>query len=125
MHTEDELLKYAKELDIDCVNVSYENENKNKILYLKMRDIFGVIDFAKKKGIDTIFYEYIPFEQESFKIYEETIDYLNYNSDEYNFIKDKIEAYNDSIDEEDFDKPITLNGYCIYQGQMIGVIEID
>lgn len=32
MHTEDELLKYAKELDIDCVNVSYENENFNNII---------------------------------------------------------------------------------------------
>lgn len=40
-----------------------------------MCDIFGLIDFAKKKGIDTIFYEYIPFKQESFKIYGETIGY--------------------------------------------------
>lgn len=101
--------------------IETENNSDMNQIMIKSRKIDDIFKFAKENNINTIFFEYYYYDKEYFKIKLEEIE-EEYPEEIINIVKNDIIKYNNKIDKIDFDTPITLLVYCIYNGYSI-VIE--
>ncbi|MTI47852.1 MAG: hypothetical protein FH761_08425 [Firmicutes bacterium] len=122
MKTEDELLELFKNANLDSYKVSADTNVTNA---MKLMTIENLIEFSCKQNIDTIFYNYTFINEDVLSITEDVKSNLRLDEDILSILQDKFDEYNDSLLELDFDKPVYLNVYCIYQGVIFCVQEED
>lgn len=120
--TREELLKSISSNGL--FGVETENIDDIKMVLMKSKNIDDIFKFAKNNNIDTVFFEYYYYDKEYFKIelekYEE-----QYPEEIINIMKKDIIEYNNKIDKIDFETPIKLLVYCIYNGYSIAIEQED
>lgn len=101
------------------VENSFEDDVINKIT-MKSQNINDIFKFAKENDIHTIFYGYYYYDKEFY-----TIDLKNleekYDKEVVDMMKRDVIEYNKKVNSIDFEKPIILVVYCIYNGCSITV----
>lgn len=120
--TREELLKIMS--DKGLYGIETENSSDIKQVLIKSSEIDDIFKFAKGNNINTIFFEYYYYNKDYFKIelekYEE-----KYPKEIINIMKNDIIEYNNRIDKIDFETPIKLLIYCIYNGYLIAIEQKD
>lgn len=99
------------------------NSNTKQIL-MKSNKLEDIFKFAKANNINTIFFEYYYYDKEYFKISLEELD-NKYPEEVVNILKDDIVEYNNEIDKINFETPIKLLIYCVYNGYLISIEQKD
>lgn len=118
----EELLKLIN--DNGLYGIETENNSDIKQILLKSREIDHIVKFAKDNNINTIFFEYYYYNKEYFKIELEKFE-EEYPEEIINIMKNDIIEYNNKIDKIDFETPIKLSVYCIYNGYSIAIEQKD
>ena len=110
--------------DNGLYGIETENSSDIKQILMKSRNIDDILKFAKENNINTIFFEYYYYNKDYFKIelekYEE-----EYPEEIINIIKKDIIEYNNKIDKIDFETPIKLLVYCLYNGYSVAIEQRD
>lgn len=100
--------------------IETESNSDIKLILIKSGKIDDIIKFAKESNINTIFFEYYYYDKDYFKIelekYEE-----EYPEEIINIMKNDIIEYNNKIDKIDFETPIRLLIYCLYNGYSVAI----
>ena len=118
----EELLKLIN--DNGLYGIETENNSDIKQILMKSGKIDDIIKFAKESNINTIFFEYYYYNKEYFKIELEKFE-EEYPEEIINIMKNDIIEYNNKIDKIDFETPIKLLVYCIYNGYSIAIEQKD
>lgn len=98
---------------IETENNHKENE-KNQVI-MKSKDINTIFKFAKENNIHTIFFQYYYYDKEYFKIDLVELE-KEYPKEILNIMEKDIIDYNNKVDKIDFETPIMLKIYCLYNG---------
>lgn len=118
----EELLKLIN--DNGLYGIETENNSDIKQILMKSGKIDDIVKFAKDNNINTIFFEYYYYNKEYFKIELEKFE-EEYPEEIINIMKNDIIEYNNKIDKIDFETPIKLLVYCIYNGYSIAIEQKD
>ena len=118
----EELLKLIN--DNGLYGIETENNSDIKQILMKSWKIDDIVKFAKDNNINTIFFEYYYYNKEYFKIELEKFE-EEYPEEIINIMKNDIIEYNNKIDKIDFETPIKLLVYCIYNGYSIAIEQKD
>ena len=118
----EELLKLIN--DNGLYSMETENNSDIKQILIKSRKIDDIVKFAKANNINTIFFEYYYYNKEYFKIELEKLE-EEYPEEIVNIMKNDIIEYNNKIDKINFETPIKLLVYCIYNGNSIAIEQKD
>ena len=118
----EELLKLIN--DNGLYGIETENNSDIKQILMKSGKIDDIVKFAKDNNINTIFFEYYYYNKEYFKIELEKFE-EKYPEEIINIMKNDIIEYNNKIDKIDFETPIKLLVYCIYNGYSIAIEQKD
>ena len=118
----EELLKLIN--DNGLYGIETENNSDIKQILMKSGKIDDIVKFAKDNNINTIFFEYYYYNKEYFKIELEKFE-EEYPEEIINIMKNYIIEYNNKIDKIDFETPIKLLVYCIYNGYSIAIEQKD
>ena len=118
----EELLKLIN--DNGLYGIETENNSDIKQILMKSGEIDDIVKFAKDNNINTIFFEYYYYNKEYFKIELEKFE-EEYPEEIINIMKNDIIEYNNKIDKIDFETPIKLLVYCIYNGYSIAIEQKD
>ena len=118
----EELLKLIN--DNGLYGIETENNSDIKQILMKSGKIDDIVKFAKDNNINTIFFEYYYYNKEYFKIEIEKFE-EEYPEEIINIMKNDIIEYNNKIDKIDFETPIKLLVYCIYNGYSIAIEQKD
>lgn len=123
MITENKLLSSIEKEGLHSFKVTGDLEIDSLIL-LSSNTIDELIRFARVNNIKSIFYNYFYSDKELYLIDLEEIEYL---TDEpiYNFLKNDITNHNKKIRNIDFEKPIGLEIFVIYQSSKVGILYYD
>lgn len=101
------------------VENSFEDDVINKIT-MKSKDINDIFKFARENDLHTIFYGYYYYDKDFYTIdlkkFEE-----KYDREVVDMMKKDVIEYNKKVNSIDFEKPIILVVYCIYNGCSITV----
>ena len=118
----EKLLKMIE--DNGFYGIETENSSNANQISIKSRKIEDVFKFAKDNNIKTIFFEYYYYNKEYFKIeLEELKD--EYPEEVINIMINDINEYNNKIDTINFETPIKLLVYCIYNGYSVLIEQKD
>ena len=120
--TREELLKTI--IDNELQGIETEGNLDRKQILMKSKKLDDIFKFAKVNNIKTIFFEYHYYDKEYFKINLEELD-NKYPEEIVNILKDDIVGYNNEIDKINFETPIKLLIYCIYNGCLISIEQKD
>lgn len=118
----EELLKLIN--DNGLYGIETENNSDIKQILMKSGKIDDIVKFAKDNNINIIFFEYYYYNKEYFKIELEKFE-EEYPEEIINIMKNDIIEYNNKIDKIDFETPIKLLVYCIYNGYSIAIEQKD
>lgn len=120
MIEEKELLNKMKREGINCFAVTSPKElDRDNMIYLENNDIDEFIKFVKLNNIKSIFYKYYTFNSDLFYITEELAEDID--DDVIKLIKNDIEEWNRKIDEVDFDIPVEVFIFCMYESHYITI----
>lgn len=99
-----------------------ETENDSNIpkIMIKSGKIDDIFKFAKENNINTIFFEYYYYNKEYFKIELEELE-KKYPEEIIKIVKKDIDEYNNKIDKINFETPIKLLVYCIYNSYLVAI----
>ena len=89
------------------------DDTPHNAIILSSTDISSLIDYANYNKINSIFYNYVYIEKEDYD--PQAFSDLNDN-DLLKIAKTDIARYKRQVGEFDFNKPLQLNVYCIYNG---------
>lgn len=123
MISEDKLLELLEEENINAFKVISDFEYKT-FIWLQSEKIEELIKFAKCNNINSIFYDYMYYDEEDYKFDLEEVE-LRVDEDIFKLIKKDIMAYNEKIDKIDFSKEKGVHVYVVYQGKKIGILLVD
>ena len=123
MITEGELLSILEKENLHAFKINVDLETKDIVL-LQSESIDELIRFSKLNNINSIFYNYMNYDEKEYKLDLEEIE-LYLEEDIFKLIKKDIIKHNKEIDKIDFSKPCIVHIYVIYQGQKIGIIILD
>lgn len=101
------------------VENSFEDDVINKIT-MKSQNINDIFKFAKENDIHTIFYGYYYYDKEFYIIDLKNLE-EKYDKEVVDMMKRDVIEYNKKVNSIDFEKPIILVVYCIYNGCSITV----
>lgn len=120
MINEKELIDKMKKEGINCFSVTSPKElDRDHMIYLENNDIDEFIKFVQLNNINSIFYKYYTFNPEFFYITEELAEDID--DDIVNLLKNDIEEWNKQIDKVDFDIPVELFIFCMYESHYITI----
>lgn len=122
MRTEVELLELFKSANLDSYEVYTEIGEASAMQLMNLEDL---MQFSCKHNIDTMFYHYSFIDEDLLSITEEVTSKLRLDEDTLLILHDKFDEYNKSVLELDFNKPVSLKIYCIYQGVIFFTQEDD
>lgn len=122
MRTEEELLELFKNVNLDSYKVNTEINESNSMQLMTIEDL---VTFSCKHNIDTVFYNYTFIDEDVLSITEEVTSNLRLDEDTLSVLQDKFDEYNESLLKLDFNKPVNLKVYCVYQGVIFFVQEED
>lgn len=122
MRTEEELLELLKNANFDSYLANVNINDNNTI---QLTTIEELIKFSNQQNINTMFYNYTFITVDALSITEDVTSTLKLDEDTLMILQEKFEEYNNSLLNLDFDKPIYLNVYCIYQGIIFFIQEED
>lgn len=103
--------------------VEIENSSKEDTqnqLFMKSKKLEDIFKFANENDIHTIFFEYYYYNKEYFKIDLEELE-EKYQEEILNIMKMDVVDYNNKVDKINFETPVMLTVYCIYNGGLIGI----
>lgn len=127
MLDENKLIIFLNNNGFDVFNVTIQPNEKNVIQF---KSFDNLLVFAKKHNIDTLFYQYIYISENDLIIDEDIIhdfarNFINNSCNTIDIINKKVEEYNKKVYELDYEKPISLEIYFIYQGFLYFTVEDD
>lgn len=123
MILEKDLKKLIEEQKINCFSVRENSFIEESMLLLNSNDIKEFLRFLTINNITNVFYKYTFYNKEDYiinDIFAEMSD-----KDVYNLIKNDIESYNEEIKSLDFSKPKSLQAFCLYDTEYIGILFND
>lgn len=123
MITEDKLLEVLKKENLYAFKTLSDFDYKKYIL-LESESIEELIQFAKLNNINSVFYDYVYYNEDNYKFDLEEVELCVDNSI-FKLIKKDIVAHNKKIDKIDFSKPKIATMYTVHQGQKIGILILD
>lgn len=123
MITEDKLLEVLEKESLYAFKADVDLDYK-KFILLQSESVDELIKFAKVNNINSIFYDYIYYNKDSYKFDLEEVE-LYTDESIFKLIKKDLVAHNKKIDKIDFSKPRLVVIYTIYQGEKIGLMLID
>ena len=118
----EELLKSIT--DNGLYGIETDGNSDRKQILLKSKKLEDIFKFAKRNDIDTIFFEYYYYDKDYFKINLEELE-DKYPKEIVNILKNDIMKYNDKIDKINFETPVKVLIYCIYNGYLISIEQRD
>lgn len=120
MIKEKELIDKMEREGINCFAVTSPKElDREHMIYLENNDIDEFIKFVKSNNIRSIFYKYYTFNPDFFYITEQLAEDID--DDIIKLIKNDIEEWNRNIDKVDFDIPIEVFIFCMYESHHITI----
>lgn len=120
MIDEKELIDKMEKEKINCFCVTSPKElDRDHMIYLENNDIDEFINFVKLNNINSVFYKYYTFNPEYFYINEELAEDID--DDVINLLKNDIEKWNRKIDKVNFDIPVELVIFCMYESHYITI----
>ncbi|MDD7793659.1 hypothetical protein [Clostridium sp. 'White wine YQ'] len=122
MKTERELLKLFDDSNLNSFKIKNNVETANSITIMNIDDL---IKLSINYGIDVMFYYYTFIDQEDLIINDDVLSKFNIDSEALSVLEDEINKYNESLSKLDYNKPICLYVYCIYQGFLLLATEED
>lgn len=123
MITEDKLLEVLKKENLYAFKTLSDFDYKKYIL-LESESIEELIQFAKLNNINSVFYDYVYYDEDNYKFDLEEVELCVDNSI-FKLIKKDIIAHNKKIDKIDFSRPKVAIIHTVYQGQKIGILILD
>lgn len=122
MRTEKELLELFTNAKLDGYKLNTEFNETNTMQLMTLEDL---VEFSSKHKIDTMFYNYTFINEDLLSITEDITSNLKLDEDTLSILQDKFDEYNERLLKLDFNKPVYLKVYCIYQGIVFFVQEDD
>lgn len=92
---------------------TYPSANALGQIRLKEKNLDGLLDFACRNGIKNIFYAYYYGTPEPFLI---DIEEYDLEKEEIRLIEKDVKLHNKQINALNFDQPMFLEVYCLYEG---------
>lgn len=123
MITEDKLLEALKKENLYAFKTLSDFDYKKYIL-LESESIEELIQFAKLNNINSVFYDYVYYNEDNYKFDLEEVELCVDNSI-FKLIKKDIVAHNKKIDKIDFSIPKGAIIYAIYQSQKVGILILN
>lgn len=123
MFSEEALRELFSTKNIDLFKVDMNNENN--IFELIEMDAIDFSEFVKKKGIDSVFYSYGFFDEDCLKITDDVLYECHIKFDIIGGLTFIIDDYNKKVSELDFNEPVCLNLYCVFNGVIFKVTEYN
>ena len=102
--------------------ISFEDDIPNMI-HLEENEIPELIRFAKANKISSLMYCYRYYDKEAYIIHEDAL--LKYDARIISAIEADIQQHNRQIDKLDFNKPLLLYVYSLYEGFAVSIIQED
>lgn len=123
MITENKLLSSIEKEGLHGFKVT-GNLDIDSLLLLSSNTIDELIRFARANNIKSIFYNYLYTDEELYLIDSEEIEYL-IDESIYSLLKKDITNHNKKIKNIDFERPIALEIFVIYQSSKVGILYYD
>lgn len=121
MIQKDELIKIIVDEGLNAFEVRQTPKINDNTIVLK--EINDMIRFCKVNDIKNIFYDYIFLDKENYIIDDEIQE--NIEKDIYQLIKKEIEEHNKMVETIDFTRPVLLNTFIVFQGNLICILDSD
>ena len=96
----------------------------DKFNFLKSESIYDLFKFAKVNHINSIFYEYMYYDKEKYIFDLEEVK-LDLDEDIFKIIKKDLINHNKKIDTLNFLMPMSVAIYVMYQGEKIGIMQVN
>lgn len=93
---------------------------ENTIVFIEISDM---IRFCKINDIKNLFYNYIYLDKDEYIIDDELQEEIE--KDIYKLIKKEIKEHNKIVENIDFTRPVMLNIFTIFQGNLVCILESD
>ena len=122
MRTEKQLLQILNDNGIDYYEMASEI---NEDVAIQLVDFEQLCLFVKKHNIDTVFYRFEYPSADGLQITEEAIAELHIDDEIIAVMQKDFDDYNRSVGNLDFSRPYLLSVGCLYQGQMVFIMESD
>ena len=122
MRTEKQLLQILNDNGIDYYEMASEI---NEDVSIQLVDFEQLCLFVKKHNIDTVFYRFEYPSADGLQITEEAIAELHIDDEIIAVMQKDFDDYNRSVGNLDFSRPYLLSVGCLYQGQMVFIMESD
>lgn len=122
MRTEKQLLQILNDNGIDYYEMASEI---NEDVAIQLVDFEQLCLFVKKHNIDTVFYRFEYSSADGLQITEEAIAELHIDDEIIAVMQKDFDDYNRSVGNLDFSRPYLLSVGCLYQGQMVFIMESD
>ena len=122
MLTEKQLLQKLNDNGVDCYEMASEI---NEDVAIQLVDFEQLCRFVKNHNIDTAFYSLEYPSSEGLQITEDVLTELHIDDEIIAVMQKNFDDYNRSVGNLDFSRPYLLSVGCLYQGQMVYVMESD
>jgi hypothetical protein len=120
MKTEKELLDLLKSENVNAYKLNIDIQLENLI---ELDNFEELIRFIHDNSISSVFYYYSYLDEYTLTISEDDVAEFNIDEEILPILQGEIDKYNDEVSKLDFNNPISLNVYCIYQGMMLFIEE--
>ena len=122
MHTEKQLLQILNDNGIYCYEMA---SDINEDVAIQLVDFEQLFLFIKKHNVGTVFYHFEYPSADGLQITEDILSELHIDDDIIEVMKKDFDEYNRSVSNLDFSRPYLLSVGCLYQGQMVYIMESD
>lgn len=122
MWSEEKLLELLKKSKIDGYKLNTAFDGINTMQLVNTEDL---LFFSCRHNIDTVFYNYTFINEDALNITEDVTSNLKFDEDTLSVLQAKLDDYNKSLLKLEFNKPVYLEVYCIYQGVVFFIREDD
>lgn len=125
MEEENNLLKLCSENNINIYQLNDLIKESEEKQFVELININELIKFVNDNNIKNIFYHYVYIDEDFLIINEHTIRSCNIDDKSLKVLQKDFDKYNKKVSKLDFNKPIGLCIYCLYQGLILSVKQND
>lgn len=122
MLTKKQLIDKFSEMNINCYEVL---SDINEETAFRLTNFEQLCLFANNHNIDAVFYRFEYASAEDLEITDSLLDELEMDLEIRTVMRFDFEKYNNDVRKLDFGRPHMLSVFCLYQGHIIYIKELD